>query len=191
MIIECINCKKKFNVDSSLIPDNGRLLQCNGCNHKWFFKRETVNTPLLTTSSGETVNTPLLTTSSGETVNKEVLLNSKNAEEETKFLESEGPETIKLLDVSTNSDFEEKIPKLEDLIITKEEDHQMKNLIDNKKNYNVLSLITVFIISFIALIVIIDTFKSPISNIVPDTEFLLYNLYESVKDIILFIEDLI
>ena len=25
MIINCINCKKKFEVNSSLIPENGRL----------------------------------------------------------------------------------------------------------------------------------------------------------------------
>ena len=43
MIIECINCNKKFNIDSNLIPENGRLLQCNGCNHKWFFKRNITN----------------------------------------------------------------------------------------------------------------------------------------------------
>ena len=40
MIIDCNNCNKKFNVDSSLIPDKGRLLQCTSCDHKWFFKKE-------------------------------------------------------------------------------------------------------------------------------------------------------
>ena len=40
MIITCNNCNKKFDVDSSLIPDLGRLLQCASCDHKWFFKKE-------------------------------------------------------------------------------------------------------------------------------------------------------
>ena len=40
MIITCINCNKKFNIDSNLIPDMGRLLQCASCDHKWFFKKE-------------------------------------------------------------------------------------------------------------------------------------------------------
>ena len=40
MIITCNNCNKKFNVDSNLIPDKGRLLECASCNHKWFFKKE-------------------------------------------------------------------------------------------------------------------------------------------------------
>ena len=38
MIISCENCNKNFEVDSALIPDNGRLLQCSACDHKWFYK---------------------------------------------------------------------------------------------------------------------------------------------------------
>ena len=40
MIITCPSCNKKFNVDASLIPQNGRTLQCGFCEHKWFFKKE-------------------------------------------------------------------------------------------------------------------------------------------------------
>ena len=40
MIITCNNCNKKFDIDSNLIPDKGRLLQCASCDHKWFFKKE-------------------------------------------------------------------------------------------------------------------------------------------------------
>ena len=43
MIIVCNNCNKKFDLDSSLIPDRGRLLQCVSCNHKWFFKKEVLD----------------------------------------------------------------------------------------------------------------------------------------------------
>ena len=38
MIISCINCNKKFEVNSDLIPNEGRLLQCSSCNQEWFFK---------------------------------------------------------------------------------------------------------------------------------------------------------
>ena len=38
MIITCENCNKNFDVDSTLIPENGRLLQCSACDHKWFYK---------------------------------------------------------------------------------------------------------------------------------------------------------
>ena len=40
MIIECINCYKKFEVNSNLIPINGRYIQCGSCDHKWFFKKD-------------------------------------------------------------------------------------------------------------------------------------------------------
>ena len=42
MIISCINCNKKFEVNSALIPSNGRLIECGSCNHKWFFKNENI-----------------------------------------------------------------------------------------------------------------------------------------------------
>ena len=29
--------KKKFEIDSNLIPEKGRTLQCGTCNHVWFF----------------------------------------------------------------------------------------------------------------------------------------------------------
>ena len=50
MIIQCINCNKKFEVDSSLIPNNGRNIQCGSCNHTWFF------IPNLGTTSKNLVN---------------------------------------------------------------------------------------------------------------------------------------
>ena len=39
MIIECINCGKKFDVNSDLIPSEGRTIQCGSCNHTWFYKK--------------------------------------------------------------------------------------------------------------------------------------------------------
>ena len=39
MIIECVNCFKKFDVNSDLIPSNGRTIQCGSCNHIWFFTK--------------------------------------------------------------------------------------------------------------------------------------------------------
>ena len=52
MIIECINCNKKFNVNSELIPNSGRTIQCGSCNHVWFFNpsdlRPIVKTEIIT-----------------------------------------------------------------------------------------------------------------------------------------------
>ena len=46
MIVVCVNCNKKFEVNSELIPLEGRNLQCSSCNHVWFFnkgQKETIN----------------------------------------------------------------------------------------------------------------------------------------------------
>ena len=49
MIITCPSCDKKFNVDASLIPKEGRNLQCGFCDHKWFytFPKKIVNDDVL------------------------------------------------------------------------------------------------------------------------------------------------
>ena len=55
----------------------------------------------------------------------------------------------------------------------------------------VFRYILVIVLSFIALIVLLDTLKLPLSNIFPNLEFILFNLYETIRDITLFIKDLI
>ena len=56
---------------------------------------------------------------------------------------------------------------------------------------NFLGYIIVTIISLIAFIVILDTFQIQLSVFFPDLEFVLFNLYETIKDIYLFSKDLI
>ena len=53
-----------------------------------------------------------------------------------------------------------------------------------------LSYIIVSIITFVAIIIILDTFKDPLSNIFPNLEIVLYNLFETLRDLILFVKDL-
>ncbi len=53
-----------------------------------------------------------------------------------------------------------------------------------------LSYIIVSLITFIAFIIILDTFKSPLSNLFPNLELILYNLFETLRDLILFVKDL-
>ena len=44
MIIKCINCNKKFNVNQNLIPEHGRLIECGSCNHVWHYNTENLIT---------------------------------------------------------------------------------------------------------------------------------------------------
>ena len=43
MIIECIKCSKKFEVNSDVIPSDGRTIQCGSCDHVWFFKKQKID----------------------------------------------------------------------------------------------------------------------------------------------------
>ena len=68
-------------------------------------------------------------------------------------------------------------------------------LVKYKPKYNFtfgkfLSYIIVSIVTFIAIIIVLDTFKSPLSNIFPNLELVLYNLFETLRDVILFAKDL-
>ena len=83
--------------------------------------------------------------------------------------------------------------------------YSSKSTKENKKNYELapykskptfslskfLSIIIVLIISFIAVLIVIDTFKSPIYRIFPGIEFIIFSLFELLKDIKLFIKDLV
>ena len=173
MIITCNNCDKKFDVNSSLIPEKGRLLECNSCNHKWFFIKETINAPIVPVKN--------IILKEEEQKPDEV----ETSPVKTEATKIENYETIELLD----SEIKSVSPVYKNL--TKDKIKFEKNIKNNiKKNYSILALTLVFIISFIGLIIIADTFKNPIAEIFPNIEFMLYNLYESIRDIILFFKDL-
>ena len=181
MIITCNNCNKKFDIDSNLIPDKGRLLQCASCDHKWFFKKEVL----------ENTVSPIVEDIDNNNVNIFVQDNLTNNDEIN---------PSNLLNEEVDADTEE---KLNEKIELNNED-EPKNKIDAninestkanakpkiQKNFKILNIFFVVIISFVAFIIIVDTFKYPIGKIVPNIEFILYNLYESIKDISLFIRDL-
>ena len=155
MIITCENCAKTFNIQDKLIPDEGRLLQCGSCNHKWFFKIDKLN---ITPEKQENNITSKKT-------------NNKNLQESS---------IIETNDINPKTDDETK----EETIVKK------KNIKSNKKS-KYLKNLTVVIISIIALIILADTFKSQLNNYIPGINSILNNLYETLKDIFLFFNDLI
>ena len=177
MIIKCNNCNKNFDIDSDLIPEKGRLLQCNSCNYRWFFKKEIKESSVPIVKIKDTTEEP------------------DPLKEEATRVEIKPLETIDLLDKETNN-----VPAIKKISIqkyyeTKEISREDKtpniNTSTNKKSYNILGLMIVFIISFIAIIIVLDTFQKPISMFVPNIEFILYSLYETINDIVLFFNDLI
>ena len=63
--------------------------------------------------------------------------------------------------------------------------------IKREKSKNFSKLFLVFLITIIAIVILIDTFKVPLSYIVPNINFYLDNLYQSLIDIKLFTLNLI
>ena len=77
-------------------------------------------------------------------------------------------------------------------------DNQPNITIENNNNIKwtfsplkIFNYFIVLIITLVAVIVFLDTFKYNLTSIFPNLELFLYNLYESIKDIKLFINDLI
>ena len=170
MIITCNNCNKKFDIDSTLIPDKGRLLQCASCDHKWFFKKEVLEKKISPINEDTSIDNVNIFDQNNSSINdEESVLDKPNDEFEVDF-EEETKEKIE---------------------INIDESPQENTKPKKQKNFKILNIFVVTIISFVAFIIIVDTFKYPIGKIVPNVEFILYNLYESIKDISLFIRDLI
>jgi predicted Zn finger-like uncharacterized protein len=169
MIITCNNCNKKFNIDSNLISDKGRLLQCASCDHKWFFKKEVLENTVSPIDEETGIDSINIFDQNNSSINEEESVSNAPKDEVEVDLEEETKEKI---EVNIN------------------ESTQVNTKPKKQKNFKILNIFVVAIISFVAFIIIVDTFKYPIGKIVPNVEFILYNLYESIKDISLFIRDL-
>ena len=79
------------------------------------------------------------------------------------------------------------------IIKNKTSDNLNKKRKPNSKSLSILKFLNylvVLIISFIALIIFLDTFKNNLSEIFPNLELFLYNLFETIKDLQLFFNDL-
>ena len=181
MIITCNNCNKKFDLDSNLIQDKGRLLQCASCNHKWFFKKEILEnnvSPIVEDIDNNNVN---VFDQNNPTNNDEINPSDISKEQ---------------VEIDAVEEFDEKIEIYNKKETGKNIEVNIKEQIPviskpkKLKNFKILNSFIVAIISFVAFIIIVDTFKYPIGQVVPNIESILYNLYESIKDISLFIRDL-
>ena len=163
MIITCPNCKKKFQINTTLIPEEGRDLQCGSCNHVWFYKAEDKNSSPLTLKE-DFINKQAENNSTEKEIekiseNKELINKEKPKIREKKINEISGNEKVEKKRESTGGKF--------------------------------FSYLIVLIISFVAFIILVDTLKIPIIKVFPGVEIVLFNLFETLQDIKLFIIDLI
>ena len=164
MIIDCPTCNKKFKIDDSLIPAKGRNLQCGSCNYSWFYKIEAKPS-------------------------EQIILTEDVNDKNHKTFDENNDQEIKLQEPKINKEVIEEVDKNLGKI------DKVTNINSSQKSKNItfsklLSYLIVSIISFIALVVLLDTLKTPLIDIFPGLEKLLFNLFETLKDIKLFIIDL-
>jgi predicted Zn finger-like uncharacterized protein len=164
MIINCPNCNKRFKINTSLIPVEGRDLKCGSCDHVWFYKIEDKNLEPLSL--------------------KEDIINN---EDKPEIVDKKIERTNEVKKSSSHSKIDTKDKKDLDKIADKQIPSKNKTKNTSSKFF---SYIFVFIISFVAIIILIDTLKTPLINIFPGLENILFSLFEMLKDIKLFIIDL-
>ena len=162
MIIECPCKKKKFNIDINLIPVEGRNLQCGSCDRIWFYKKENLIT------EPPHINENLII-EENDNVNQVNEDSSKKHEESSlvKDIEDKETEISEIKEIKTKPDVAKSNPSIK-----------------------FFSYLIVFLISLGALFILLDTLKTPLINVFPGLELVLFNLYETLKDIKLFIIDL-
>ena len=164
MIIECPCKKKKFNIDINLIPVEGRNLQCGSCDRIWFYKKENPKT------EPPHINENLII-EEDDNVNQVNEDSSKKHEESSlvkdKDIEDKETEISEINEIKTKPDVAKSNPSIK-----------------------FFSYLIVFLISLGALFILLDTLKTPLINVFPGLELVLFNLYETLKDIKLFIIDL-
>ena len=160
MIITCPNCNKQFKIDSSLISDEGRDLQCSSCNHVWFYKIEEEKNEVLKLDE--------------EIVNKHIETKEEKIDE--KKLSSKKNKT--------------EINNKQKVKISEKQKDSTTSINSENKGIKFFSYLIVFIISFVALIILLDTLKTPLINVFPGLEIILFNLFETLQDLKLFIIDL-
>ena len=148
MIISCENCNKKFELDDHLIPNEGRLLECGSCSHKWHYK-------------------PI----------QELETSKENLDIEKPVIKEKKIKNQVEISIKKNKP------------IVKENNDETRH--DNKgKKINYLNFFIVIIVSFIALVIFFDTFENQLTKFFPDIGIYLDSLYETLRDIYLFINDL-
>ena len=163
MIIECPACSKKFNIDEKLIPDEGRLLKCGNCDHTWFYKKE--ENLILET---ETIKINEIDENKSEINIEPVDVPIKQTKKKRKKISKKS---------STKESTSKELVSIDKSSVSREN--------------NIIKKIFLIIISIIAFILLMDTFKNQISLIFPGILKMSDSLYLVINDLKLFIKDLV
>ena len=162
MIINCECGKKKFNIDSSLIPEEGRLLKCGSCSKIWHY------TPILETKNDKDLDVKINENINKNEVPSNELINDENfTDTNQKVLSEENTEDEKI-DIKNENEKQEKDGKIKIVLI----------------------YFIIILISLLGFIFLVDTFKSYLLSVFPGIAPFFDSFYQTVLDVKLFIKDL-
>ena len=165
MIISCPNCNKKFKIDQNLIPIGGRLLQCSNCKHKWHFKIEKKDE-----------------IDDGSLEPEKVILDNKS-----EYIKNNSTENDSLIEENSKKKL-----KIKEKVVKKTK--KIKKEINQNRKYKpigILNMTIILIISFVAIVIVLDTFRIELSKYMPFLNPMLDSFYAIIADINSFIKDLI
>ena len=161
MIINCECREKKFNVDSSLIPKEGRLLKCGSCSKIWHY------TPIIETKNEEKLDVK---------INKSVIKNEVQSDD--------------AINVENFTDINEEALSEENAVHDENEENKIKEKSENEEKQGKIKMVLVyfivFIISLLGLIILLDTFKSYLLSVFPSINPLIDSFYQTLLDFKLF-----
>ena len=110
--------------------------------------------------------------------------------------------------IFTQNSYSQEVNLIEELIIKKvkkkskiikkiyenesdnENDQTNENIKTKEKNISFINFLLVGIISFVAIVILFDTFKNQIAYVIPNVDLYINELHEILRDIFLFIADL-
>ena len=176
MIITCPCNKKKFKIDANLIPATGRELKCGSCGHVWFYISE-----------------------SKDEISNKIEINNKPETQNIKFEDKNLNLSPDLKDVLIKNEDNAILKKDKNNIELVENSNNFEKNINKKKQRNkkrekpisFINKIIISLITLIAIIILIDTFRNEIINFLPGLNPAFNSFYEIIADINSFIKDLI
>ena len=169
MIIECPNCNKKFTLNENLIPANGRILKCSGCEHVWHYK-------IVLTTDLENIKLPEDQNIKLDINISEIDKNGKDTNEIIDDLKNSASSNVQSKQIEDSNDYNINSDKIKD---------------SKKLNIKMVFVyFIIFIISLFGILLLLDTFKMYLSNTFPVIVPLFSGFYEILLDIKLFFKDL-
>ena len=220
MIIQCESCSRKFVVEDRDIPKEGRTVQCGYCSVTWHQmpvsipteseEQSNINIPIAEISEGLSVDK--IKASDGKTYKflgsqwAELLPTGKTGLFAKKKIGKELDKLTGRKEKGTTKKRQKKIKEIEidniekiiDPSRTLDSEEKLQNIYKPKQGLGFFGYIFLLIIIGFSMVGILKTFENDLLNSFPETEYIyqlldeqLEYLAESVKNIILIINDLI